>query len=186
MARNNGDYIRSRDLAQRMRSHTRPDTGCGGDLGRGMNGSVVVVGAGAAGLMAAITAARSGVAGEVMLLDGARRLGAKILISGGGRCNITNRLVTPGTSTAACRARSPGCCAPGRWNRRSGSSQSLASRCTKKPTASCSPTHSGQPRSSTRSSPKPRGSESQSAIRSASEASSRRRRGSPSARSLAS
>ena len=58
-------------------------------------GSVVVVGAGAAGLMAAITAARSGVAGEVMLLDGARRLGAKILISGGGRCNITNRLVTP-------------------------------------------------------------------------------------------
>ncbi len=58
-------------------------------------GSVVVVGAGAAGLMAAITAARSGVAGEVMLLDGARRLGAKILISGGGRCNVTNRLVTP-------------------------------------------------------------------------------------------
>jgi predicted Rossmann fold flavoprotein len=51
-------------------------------------GDLVVVGAGAAGLMAAITAARLGA--SVVALDGARRLGAKILISGGGRCNVTN------------------------------------------------------------------------------------------------
>ena len=37
-------------------------------------------------------AARGGV--RVLVLDGASRLGAKILISGGGRCNVTNRIVT--------------------------------------------------------------------------------------------
>jgi predicted flavoprotein YhiN len=41
-----------------------------------------VVGAGAAGLMAAIHAARSGHVRQVIALDGARTLGAKILISG--------------------------------------------------------------------------------------------------------
>jgi predicted Rossmann fold flavoprotein len=53
---------------------------------------LVVVGAGAAGLMAAITAARLGA--SVIALDGANRLGAKILISGGGRCNVTNAVVS--------------------------------------------------------------------------------------------
>ena len=52
----------------------------------------IVVGGGAAGLMAAIMAARGGA--RVLVLDSARRLGAKILISGGGRCNVTNRIVT--------------------------------------------------------------------------------------------
>jgi predicted flavoprotein YhiN len=52
-------------------------------------GGIVVVGAGAAGLMAAIWAARSG-AGRVTAVDGARRLGAKILVAGGGRCNVTH------------------------------------------------------------------------------------------------
>src|SRR5687768_15777811 len=55
---------------------------------------IIVVGGGAAGLMAAITAARSVPAADVTVIDGARRLGAKILISGGGRCNVTNRIVT--------------------------------------------------------------------------------------------
>jgi predicted Rossmann fold flavoprotein len=55
---------------------------------------VAVIGGGAAGLTAAIFAARRGVAGRVRVLDGSRRLGAKILISGGGRCNITNANVT--------------------------------------------------------------------------------------------
>lgn len=56
---------------------------------------VVVVGAGAAGLMAAIFAARSAEEGAtVVALDGASRIGAKILISGGGRCNVTNSVVT--------------------------------------------------------------------------------------------
>jgi predicted Rossmann fold flavoprotein len=53
---------------------------------------VAVIGAGAAGLMAAIFAARAGA--RAILLDGAPRIGAKILISGGGRCNITHDVVT--------------------------------------------------------------------------------------------
>jgi predicted Rossmann fold flavoprotein len=47
---------------------------------------VVVVGAGAAGLMAAIFAARG--SRRVVLLEGTNRPGQKILISGGGRCNV--------------------------------------------------------------------------------------------------
>ncbi len=47
-----------------------------------------MVGAGAAGLMAAIWAGRAG--RRVIVLDGARVLGAKILVSGGGRCNVTH------------------------------------------------------------------------------------------------
>ena len=52
---------------------------------------VAVIGAGAAGLMAAIAAARAGV--RVVAIDGAKKIGAKILISGGGRCNVTNEVV---------------------------------------------------------------------------------------------
>jgi predicted Rossmann fold flavoprotein len=53
---------------------------------------VIIVGAGAAGLMTAIQAARAGARG-VLVLDGARKLGAKILIAGGGRCNVTHDVV---------------------------------------------------------------------------------------------
>jgi predicted Rossmann fold flavoprotein len=49
---------------------------------------VVVLGAGAAGMMCAIEAGRRG--RRVVLLDHAERVGKKILISGGGRCNFTN------------------------------------------------------------------------------------------------
>lgn len=49
---------------------------------------VIVLGAGAAGLMAALTAGQRG--RRVLLLDHADRPGKKILISGGGRCNFTN------------------------------------------------------------------------------------------------
>jgi predicted Rossmann fold flavoprotein len=49
---------------------------------------VLVLGAGAAGLMAAITAGQRG--HRVLVLDHADRIGKKILISGGGRCNFTN------------------------------------------------------------------------------------------------
>jgi len=55
---------------------------------------LVIIGAGAAGLMAAIAAGRTA-RGRVVLLEGAVRLGAKILISGGGRCNVTNAHVGP-------------------------------------------------------------------------------------------
>src|SRR3954470_21624139 len=47
---------------------------------------VAVIGAGAAGTMAAIFAAAGG--SETLLLEGTRDGGRKILISGGGRCNI--------------------------------------------------------------------------------------------------
>jgi predicted Rossmann fold flavoprotein len=49
---------------------------------------VVILGAGAAGMMCAIEAGRRG--RRVVLLDHAERVGKKILISGGGRCNFTN------------------------------------------------------------------------------------------------
>ena len=49
---------------------------------------VIVIGAGAAGLMCAISAARRGK--SVLVLERGPRVGAKILISGGGRCNFTN------------------------------------------------------------------------------------------------
>lgn len=53
---------------------------------------VVVIGAGAAGLFAAIHAARRG--RDVLLLDGAKKVGTKILVAGGGRCNVTHHEVT--------------------------------------------------------------------------------------------
>ncbi len=59
------------------------------------NADIVVVGAGAAGLMATIFAARTAPNLKVVLLDGATRLGAKILAAGGGRCNVTHFEVTP-------------------------------------------------------------------------------------------
>lgn len=58
-----------------------------------MNNDIVIVGAGAAGLTTAIFARQlSGRA--VRLVDGAARPGAKILVSGGSRCNVTNAVVT--------------------------------------------------------------------------------------------
>lgn len=53
---------------------------------------IAIIGSGAAGLFAAIWAARSG-AGRVVALDGAKKLGAKILVAGGGRCNVTHHAV---------------------------------------------------------------------------------------------
>jgi predicted flavoprotein YhiN len=51
---------------------------------------IAVVGAGAAGLMAAVQAGRARDGLRIVALDGARKLGAKILVSGGGRCNVTH------------------------------------------------------------------------------------------------
>ncbi len=56
--------------------------------------AIAVVGAGAAGLMAAIAAARATPHVPVVAFDGAPRLGAKILIAGGGRCNVTHHVVS--------------------------------------------------------------------------------------------
>jgi predicted Rossmann fold flavoprotein len=49
---------------------------------------VIIIGAGAAGLMSAIVAGKRG--RKVLLLDHAKKIGEKIRISGGGRCNFTN------------------------------------------------------------------------------------------------
>ena len=54
---------------------------------------VVIIGAGAAGLMCGIEAGNRG--RKVLLIDHANRVGKKILISGGGRCNFTNLSASP-------------------------------------------------------------------------------------------
>ncbi|AMX02083.1 BaiN/RdsA family NAD(P)/FAD-dependent oxidoreductase [Microbulbifer thermotolerans] len=54
---------------------------------------VLIVGAGAAGLMCAATAGKRG--RRVLVLDHANRVGKKILMSGGGRCNFTNLYTSP-------------------------------------------------------------------------------------------
>lgn len=54
---------------------------------------VIILGAGAAGLHCAATAARRGL--SVLVLDHAKQAGKKILISGGGRCNFTNMYTAP-------------------------------------------------------------------------------------------
>lgn len=55
-----------------------------------MNYDVIVIGGGPSGLMAAIAAGEKG--SNVLLLDKGTKLGRKLAISGGGRCNVTNRL----------------------------------------------------------------------------------------------
>ena len=54
----------------------------------------IIIGAGAAGLMCALTAGQRG--RKVLLLEHTDKAGAKILISGGGRCNFTNLESAPG------------------------------------------------------------------------------------------
>lgn len=54
---------------------------------------VVIIGAGAAGLMCALTAAERG--RQVLLVDHSNKAGKKILMSGGGRCNFTNMYTEP-------------------------------------------------------------------------------------------
>ena len=56
-----------------------------------MNADVIIIGAGAAGLMCAIETGKRG--RSVLLLDHCEKIGRKIRISGGGRCNFTNRIV---------------------------------------------------------------------------------------------
>jgi predicted Rossmann fold flavoprotein len=60
---------------------------------------IAVVGAGAAGLTASIFAAEAAIEDgrgqKIVLLDGAKTIGAKILVSGGGRCNVTHEVVSP-------------------------------------------------------------------------------------------
>ena len=59
----------------------------------------IVIGAGAAGLMCAIAAGRHGA--RVLVLDHANKVGKKILMSGGGRCNFTNTGAAPANYLSA-------------------------------------------------------------------------------------
>jgi predicted Rossmann fold flavoprotein len=70
-----------------------PAQSCGQGYGDRVKVDVLVIGAGAAGLMCAITAGQRG--RQVLVLDHANKPGKKILMSGGGRCNFTNLGVTP-------------------------------------------------------------------------------------------
>src|ERR1700751_3114387 len=60
---------------------------------------VIILGAGAAGLMCAIEAGKRG--RKVVVLESAERIGKKILISGGGRCNFTNLYCSAGNFYSA-------------------------------------------------------------------------------------
>ena len=54
---------------------------------------VIIIGAGAAGLMAAISAGKQ--SRKILILDHSNKVGKKILMSGGGRCNFTNLDIQP-------------------------------------------------------------------------------------------
>ena len=54
---------------------------------------VIIIGAGAAGMMSAIEAGKRG--RNVLLVDHYKKIGEKIRISGGGRCNFTNIHTNP-------------------------------------------------------------------------------------------
>ncbi|MFA9458216.1 NAD(P)/FAD-dependent oxidoreductase [Halalkalibacter sp. AB-rgal2] len=57
-----------------------------------MKQDVIIIGGGPSGLMASIAAATYGA--DVLLIDKGSKLGRKLAISGGGRCNVTNRMET--------------------------------------------------------------------------------------------
>jgi len=57
--------------------------------------NVVVIGGGAAGFFGAITCATASVSAKVLLLEAGRKPLAKVLISGGGRCNVTHHCFDP-------------------------------------------------------------------------------------------
>ena len=64
----------------------------------GLSTDLAIIGAGAAGLAAAIFAGEATQGSgplRIALLDSAKTIGAKILVSGGGRCNVTHEVVTP-------------------------------------------------------------------------------------------
>ncbi|HEX5757333.1 MAG TPA: NAD(P)/FAD-dependent oxidoreductase [Arenimonas sp.] len=66
---------------------------------QGQQVDVIVIGGGAAGLMCALTAGQRGL--RVLVIEHANRVGKKILMSGGGRCNFTNTGATPANYLSA-------------------------------------------------------------------------------------
>ena len=68
-----------------------------------MNYDTAIIGAGAAGLMAASWAGRADPQHKIVALDSAPKLGAKILVAGGGRCNVTHDIVDESAYAGASR-----------------------------------------------------------------------------------
>ncbi len=60
---------------------------------REIQADLIIVGASAAGLMSAIIAGRTAPQLNIVIFEGAKKLGAKILVAGGGRCNVTHHEV---------------------------------------------------------------------------------------------
>lgn len=68
-----------------------------------MHHKLFIIGAGAAGLMAAVTASDMGI--DTAILESNDRIGKKILMTGDGRCNITNESTVTDTDEAAALSR---------------------------------------------------------------------------------
>lgn len=68
-----------------------------------MHHKLFIIGAGAAGLMAAVTACDMGI--DTAILESNDRIGKKILMTGDGRCNITNESTATGTDEAIALSR---------------------------------------------------------------------------------
>ncbi len=68
-----------------------------------MTYDTAIIGAGAAGLMAAIWAGRTNPQHNIVALDSAPKLGAKILVAGGGRCNVTHDVIDESAYAGASR-----------------------------------------------------------------------------------
>ena len=70
-----------------------------------MKPTLAIVGGGASGLCAAVCAGRSGGFDRVLLLERGPRVGKKLLATGNGRCNLTNRFFSPqGLRSGFCKA----------------------------------------------------------------------------------
>ena len=57
---------------------------------------ILIIGGGASGIAAAISAAKTNPSAQIIILDGLDRIGKKILATGNGRCNLTNAQIAPG------------------------------------------------------------------------------------------
>ena len=60
-----------------------------------LSADAVIIGGGAAGLAAALSAARSNPDAQITVLEGLDRIGKKILATGNGRCNLSNESILP-------------------------------------------------------------------------------------------
>ncbi|MGN1030614.1 MAG: NAD(P)/FAD-dependent oxidoreductase, partial [Butyricicoccaceae bacterium] len=56
---------------------------------------IIVIGGGAAGIAAALSAAQTNPNAQITILEALDRIGKKILATGNGRCNLSNEYITP-------------------------------------------------------------------------------------------